>query len=491
MAFTDSLLKLRLWFRTFRLVPSWMHPAVGGLVTGLLAVCMLHFLGVRGVTGGGYETLGQALAGRLALKILLALCIVKVVATVFSYSSGGAGGIFAPALFVGAMLGGAVGYLDVAALQHEPRQLGAFALVGMGAVFAGVILAPITSVLIIFEMTGGYGLVLPLMLANMTSYVLTRQWRPTPIYDALLEQDGIVLAQATPRTHPLDQLTVADAMTSPAVSATSEQTLGEGLELVRGHAFTLLPVTDATGTLAGVVPIVRLRAAAPAGQDTPLAALLEPAHTVRSNAPLIRSIVQMNDAGVRQFVVVDHVQGTRVVGVLAVGDFVRAHARAAPGPADLSVARTINPAFSSMPLTVRAHELMTPAHFAPGATPLEALLAQFHDSASKALIVEGREGDYGVVLLDNVRELGRDDDLQRILIAADVSQRVPRVLPGADLMELIRALSEAAADAVVVSEARDATPIGVVTRAALAAVLLEWYATQLKSRSEERVPPRA
>jgi chloride channel protein, CIC family len=144
VAFTDGLLKLRLWFRSFRVLPPWMQPAVGGLVTGLLAVGTLHFLGVRGVTGGGYETLGQALAGRLALKVLLALCLIKGVATVFSYSSGGAGGIFAPALFMGSMLGGAVGYLDVAALHHEERQLGAFALVGMGAVFAGVIRAPIT-----------------------------------------------------------------------------------------------------------------------------------------------------------------------------------------------------------------------------------------------------------------------------------------------------------------------------------------------------------
>ena len=162
-------------------------------MTGVLAVGVLEWLGTSGVNGGGYEALGQALAGNLGLKTLAALCLAKVVATVFSYSSGGAGGIFAPSLFVGAMLGGTFGYLDVAVLGHEERQLGAFALVGMGAVFAGVIRAPITSVLIIFEMTGGYGLVLPLMLANMTAYMLARHLRPVPIYEALLAQDGIVL----------------------------------------------------------------------------------------------------------------------------------------------------------------------------------------------------------------------------------------------------------------------------------------------------------
>jgi CIC family chloride channel protein len=197
VAFTDGLLGLRLWFRSVRAVPSWAHPAIGGLVTGVLAVGMLRFMGTTGITGGGYATLGRALAGQLSVRVLIALCVVKMVATVFSYSSGGAGGIFAPSLFIGAMLGGAAGHLDVYLLGHESSQVGAFALVGMGAVFAGVVRAPITSVLIIFEMTGGYGLVLPLMLANMTSYILARRLRPVPIYDALLAQDGVVLPHAS------------------------------------------------------------------------------------------------------------------------------------------------------------------------------------------------------------------------------------------------------------------------------------------------------
>jgi CIC family chloride channel protein len=192
-AFTEGLLKLRAWFRGLHALPGWAQPAIGGLVTGLLAVLCIQFVHVGGITGGGYETLGLALGGHLGVRTLIVLCVAKLLATVFSYSSGGAGGIFAPSLFIGAMLGGAVGQLDVVLLGHETSQLGAFALVGMGAVFAGIIRAPITSVLIIFEMTGGYGLVLPLMLANTTAYMLARKLRPTPIYEALLEQDGIVL----------------------------------------------------------------------------------------------------------------------------------------------------------------------------------------------------------------------------------------------------------------------------------------------------------
>jgi CIC family chloride channel protein len=472
IAFTDGLLKLRLWFRKLRWVPGWMHPAVGGLVTGILAVGALHFLGVRGVTGGGYETLGQALAGALTLKVLLALCVLKLVATLFSYSSGGAGGIFAPALFVGAMLGGAVGFLDVAALHHEQRQLGAFALVGMGAVFAGVIRAPITSVLIIFEMTGGYGLVLPLMLANMTSFVLTRHWRPIPIYDALLAQDGVILPHGSPSAHPVDQLAVADAMTSPAVSVKVSQTVREALDLVRDRRFALLPATNDTGALVGTVRVPRLRAAASSGEETAiLSTLLEPARTVRSDASLIRSVVQMNDAGVRQFVVVDDVQASHLVGVIAISDFVRAHARAAPGLTDTPVGtRPVRPSASR-----RARQLMVSAAVVPGETRLDVLLGELVASPGKALIVEGPEGEFGVVLLDYVRELGREDELQSVLIAADVARRMPVVAQTADLSEVVGAFSLGSPDALLVTESRGGRPLGVVTRGALADGLLEWY----------------
>ncbi|HEY0796673.1 MAG TPA: chloride channel protein, partial [Acidisarcina sp.] len=179
-------------------VPRWAHPALGGAATGALAVAALLWLRQGGINGGGYRTLTLALNGSLTVRVLIGLCVLKLVATVFSYASGGAGGIFAPALFIGGMLGGAVGFLDVAVFHHSQGALGAFALVGMGAVFAGIIRAPMTSVLIIFEMTGAYELILPLMIANMISYVLARRWRRASIYEALLLQDGIDLPHERP-----------------------------------------------------------------------------------------------------------------------------------------------------------------------------------------------------------------------------------------------------------------------------------------------------
>lgn len=193
VAFTDSLLALRAWFRGLTKVPKWVKPAIGGAATGSLAVVPLLFFHLNGIAGDPYKTLTQALLGNLPVAAMAVLCILKLAATVTSYSSGGSGGIFAPALFVGGMLGGTVGYLDVTVFHHPADSIGAFAVVGMGAVFAGIVRAPMTSILIIFEMTGGYGLVLPMMIANMSAFALARHWRHTPIYEALLEQDGIVL----------------------------------------------------------------------------------------------------------------------------------------------------------------------------------------------------------------------------------------------------------------------------------------------------------
>ena len=219
VAFTDSLLWTRAGFRRLKHVPKWLQPALGGLATGGFAVAAIYFFHANGIAGDPYKTLTLALDGStlvLPAAAMAVLCLLKLAATVSSYSSGGAGGIFAPSLYMGGMLGGAVGYIDVAVFHHPADSIGAFAVVGMGAVFAATVRAPMTSVLIIFEMTGGYGLVLPLMIANMSAFALARHWRHTPIYEALLEQDGIFLHEK-PKTQP--PASVAAALPPPRLSS--------------------------------------------------------------------------------------------------------------------------------------------------------------------------------------------------------------------------------------------------------------------------------
>ncbi len=254
VVFTDSLLALRRRFREQRHVPSFAQPAVGGLVTGVLTVAVLYYLGVGGINGGGYRVVEASLSGHLQVKTLLVLCAAKLVATVFSYSSGGAGGIFAPSLFMGAMLGGAFGALDQRLFGHGAEALGAFALVGMGATFCGTIRAPMTSVLIIVELTAGYGLILPLMIANMSAYALARYLRPTPIYEALLEQDGVHLS-SRPSAQALEQIQLSGL---PMIGADRARVCASGraadlLQAALPSGQRVFPVVDAGERVVGLI----------------------------------------------------------------------------------------------------------------------------------------------------------------------------------------------------------------------------------------------
>jgi CIC family chloride channel protein len=331
LAFNESLLALRGWFQRAAFIPAWMRPAVGGLVTGVLVVAALAWLKTGGVNGGGYDTLSVALAGRLAVKVLVALLAMKLVATVFSYASGGAGGIFAPSLFMGGMLGGCVGFLDVRLLHHAPAEIGAFALVGMGAVFAGVVRAPMTSVLIIFEMTGGYGLILPLMISNMTAYALARHFRPVPIYDALLEQDGIHLPRRGARPpHALESLSVASAMTNDPFSLSAEMKVSDALERTSRQDFSTFPVVGAGGEFVGLVTSARLRRAEAEGAGAlPVADFARACGHVFPDQPLVEAVVLMSRDDARQLVVLSRGDNSRLAGLLTMSDIVRAHAQAA------------------------------------------------------------------------------------------------------------------------------------------------------------------
>lgn len=328
VAFTDGLLKTRAAFRKSKL-PEWARPGVGGLVTGALAAAALAGLGTKGVTGGGYDTLVAALTGKVALGVMVALLGLKLVATVASYSSGGAGGIFAPSLFIGAMLGGSLGLLDNLLLGHT-EGLGAFALVGMGAVFAGVIRAPMTSVLIIIEMTGGYSLILPLMISNMAAYILARTWRPTPIYEALLEQDGVHLSDNVVMD-ALEEVPVARLLkpheglrTVSLGASAAEVTKVAGAQPPQ----EIVPVLDDDGRLRGVITRDEVKLVVGEAELQLLinaADLMRPVKTARREDDLRVALEAMIANGVRQLPVLD--DGGRMVGLLEESDVVKAYLR--------------------------------------------------------------------------------------------------------------------------------------------------------------------
>jgi CIC family chloride channel protein len=173
-------------FGRVALIPRWLRPAIGMGLVGALA------LGFPEVLGGGYEVIGHVLADQtLTLKMLLALALAKLVATVLTSGGGGSGGLFTPALFIGALLGGAYGSAVHAAWPGLTASYGAYAAVGMAAVAAGTSHAPISAILILFELTGNYGLILPLMVAAITSGLVSRRLHRYSIYTESLVRRGI------------------------------------------------------------------------------------------------------------------------------------------------------------------------------------------------------------------------------------------------------------------------------------------------------------
>lgn len=241
------------------------------------------------------------------------------------------------------MLGGVFGYLDKLLLHHAGNELGAFALVGMGAVFAGIIRAPITSVLIIFEMTGSYELILPLMISNMTAYALARHFQPTPIYEALLEQDEIHLPHPRGRiTHALERLRVDDAMTSDLVVLRAPATVATAFEQVSRHNFSTYPVLDDEDHFIGLVSEARVRRTiAENGAQQRVGQLVhEPPH-VLPDFPLVRAVLRMNEAKVRQLAVVETNDGNQLLGLLTISDILRAQATAAQDA--VAIDRTVLP----------------------------------------------------------------------------------------------------------------------------------------------------
>lgn len=268
LVFTKSLLALR---RAFARLPSStriFQPAIGGVVIGAVLIVVPQVMGV------GYEFVDQALNGGLLLHALILLCLVKLAATVVSYTSGNAGGIFAPSLYIGAMAGGAVGTIVHRLAPFPTADPGAYALVGMGALFAGIVRAPMTSVFMIFEITQDYQILVPLMVANLLSFVISRRYQRAPIYHALLEQDDIHLPSSS--TAPAGRAwTAAQVMGVAPPRVPADAAIRTVWERVATGPEQMYLIGNHEG-LKGVVPRTRLEAALQEGrQDEPIGALID------------------------------------------------------------------------------------------------------------------------------------------------------------------------------------------------------------------------
>jgi len=195
-----------------KVLPRWtqyLQPGIAGLMIGLIG-----YVGFPQVMGAGYEYIDEAMHGQFTWKTLAMLAALKILATTLSFVSGTPGGMFAPTLFIGAMLGGAVGHVERIVFPYLTGSVGTYCLVGMGVLFAGFLRAPMTSVFMVLEVSGNYSIIVPVIVANTLAYVVSRALEPTPIFDLLTRQDGLELPSLEEQREETI-LRVEDAMHAP------------------------------------------------------------------------------------------------------------------------------------------------------------------------------------------------------------------------------------------------------------------------------------
>ncbi|MEW6717251.1 MAG: chloride channel protein [Chloroflexota bacterium] len=253
-------------FNRVKKIPEWVKPAVGGIILGGIALAYPLLTGVQWehiphVFNVGYNVIESALGNHLVLKAAFVLLMVKLLATSLTLGSGGSGGIFAPALFMGAMLGSA---FELTLRPFFPSIIGpegAFALVGMGALFAASAHAPITSVIILFELTGNYKIILPLMLTVVIATLISRKLlRGESIYTLKLSRRGVQLRRGK-EVDIMESITVREVMTSNPITVKPELKVSALPDLFIQTNMHGFPVVDDEGKLWGIVTISDYRKA--------------------------------------------------------------------------------------------------------------------------------------------------------------------------------------------------------------------------------------
>ena len=310
-------------------------PALGGLSVGILGM-IIYFLtlfidetGSNGIFAMGSVDLNKVLGSNLLLFTIIALLVVKFFATAISYASGGSGGLFAPTLFIGGMLGGAFGGLIDWLIPLEQPVMGACALLGMGAMFGAVIRCPLTSFLIIYEMTLNYSLILPLMAGNGLAYLLSSRLRKIPLYDALLIQDRISLKRLPAYQGQQDwkNLSISSIMTHDPVCARGDFTAQENLQVIKsnGQEHHGYPVLTDDHKLAGMIMHHELEEYAQQNDDRTTSELVaeqqlifvQPNDSIRSVAKVLI------DTDVLQVPVVSPRDTKKLIGVVTLHDIAR------------------------------------------------------------------------------------------------------------------------------------------------------------------------
>lgn len=243
---------------------QFLCPSIAGLLLGLIA-----FVGFPQVMGAGYDFMDQAMHDQYTWEVLGILAGLKILATTLSFSSGTPGGMFAPTLFIGAMLGGAVGTVEHHLFPHFTGSVGTYALVGMGVLFAGFLRAPITSIFMALEVSGDYTIILAVLVANMFAYLISRRLQPVPALEQITRQDGLYLP-AMEEEREQEVLTVEDAMRPrPAIILDSQKTVADAWEIIKASPEDHFLVRRPSKSVS-VVSRINLKQLMDAGDSRPL-----------------------------------------------------------------------------------------------------------------------------------------------------------------------------------------------------------------------------
>ena len=320
VVFTRLLLKTRAWFLNLPSRTVWFQPVAGGLLVGLMALFVPQVLGV------GYGYVGDALNGRMALGMMAVLVVLKLLAVTTCYGSGNAGGIFGPSLFIGAMVGGTVGGIAHHLLPHYTAAAGAYALVGMGTLFAGIVRAPMTSVLMIFETTQDYAVIVPLMISNLVSFFISMRLQPEPIYEALAVQDGIHLPSAATR-HQRGGRQVAQLAHPPEELFQAAMTVGDAWNLAVNSQYNSWPVCDERGVIGVVSKLILQQAVREYGISCQLREVVN--HRVfphlHADQSLHFALERMGEAGLDRLPVVSRADVRKLEGIVLLRDILESY----------------------------------------------------------------------------------------------------------------------------------------------------------------------
>lgn len=304
--------------------PEIIKPAAGGALVGALAIWTPQ------VMGTSYETIESALNDQMLMRTLFLLCAAKILATALTIGTGGSGGIFAPALYTGAMFGGAFGSLVHSTFPDITSRPGAFAMVGMASVFGGAARAPITAIFILFEMTDNYRIIVPLMSATVICTFVSQYFSAESIYTLKLKRRGINLGRAQD-INLMDAITVGEAMEQHVEAAPPNLPVSALIEKMTSQHNTGYPVIDVDGNLVGIVTIRDVQEALLGRPPAKLSVgdiCTKNVMVCRPEQTLSAALAQFGAHDYGRLPVIDPENPKRVIGILKRANIVTAYAEA-------------------------------------------------------------------------------------------------------------------------------------------------------------------